>query len=237
MRSVLRTLFLGSLALSGWNPASAAPVDERIQLTFDPPLPYSDQPIHLTATVIIGECDSLSGFERSGNRFELGVQPCPILPPPGSQEVTFTQNLGQLPAGTYTFHYAGSEDELGRLTVLSAEGLCAPSASALCLDGRRFRAELSFAAGGVPGVGQAVPQSDQAGYFWFFNPENVEVLVKVLDGCALNGHFWVFAAGLTNVQATLTVTDFSNGAQSVYTSPADTPFQPLQNTVAFPCAP
>jgi hypothetical protein len=31
------------------------------------------------------------------------------------------------------------------------------------------------------------------GAFWFFAAANVELIVKVLDGCALNGAHWVFA--------------------------------------------
>lgn len=239
MRSAFRILILGCLGLAGWTSASAGGFPEETVLTFTPPRPYSDQRIQLSADVSIGVCDSLAGgFERStNNRFEIGVSSCPILPPPGSRVVSFTQDLGQLPPGTYTFHFTGDAHELARIQVLSAEGLCVPGPGILCLDGRRFRAELEFTADGAPGAGQAVAQSDQTGYFWFFEPENVEVLVKVLDGCALNGHYWVFAAGLTNVGTTLTVTDVATGAESVSTSAEGTPFRPLQNTAAFPCEP
>ena len=43
--------------------------------------------------------------------------------------------------------------------------------------------------------------------------------VKVLDGTAVNGHFWVFAAGLTDVQYAMTVTDTVTGAARVYENP------------------
>ena len=73
-------------------------------------------------------------------------------------------------------------------------------------------------------------------YFWFFSAANVEVLVKVLDGCALApGHFWVFAGGLTAVAVRLTVTDTASGAVRTYQNPQDTPFAPLQDTSAFAC--
>ena len=36
-------------------------------------------------------------------------------------------------------------------------------------------------------------------------------MVKVLDGRALNGRFWVFYGALTNVEFTLTVTDTETG--------------------------
>ena len=41
--------------------------------------------------------------------------------------------------------------------------------------------------------------------YTFFGPGNVEVVVKVLDGCSQNGHFWVYAAGLTDLRWRLEV--------------------------------
>ena len=56
------------------------------------------------------------------------------------------------------------------------------------------------------------------------NPDNVEVLVKVLDACSTSSHrFWVFAAGLTNLESNLIVTDTVTGAFRVYTNPSGTP--------------
>ena len=36
--------------------------------------------------------------------------------------------------------------------------------------------------------------------FYFFNPDNAEVLVKVLNGCAINGHWWVYSAPATDLR-------------------------------------
>ena len=36
--------------------------------------------------------------------------------------------------------------------------------------------------------------------FWFFDPNTAEVLLKVLNGCAVNGHWWVYAAPATDVE-------------------------------------
>ena len=71
------------------------------------------------------------------------------------------------------------------------------------------------------------------GYFWFFGSGNVELIVKVLDGSTVNGHFWVFAAGLTNINTTLTITDTRTGAVKTYTNPQGVAFQPVQDTFAF----
>jgi hypothetical protein len=75
------------------------------------------------------------------------------------------------------------------------------------------------------------------GYFWFFDSSNVEIVIKVLDGCTLNGHHWVFAGGLTNVKVTITVTDTANGIQKVYENPLNTTFLPIQDTAAFATCP
>lgn len=45
-----------------------------------------------------------------------------------------------------------------------------------------------------PGQGSARPLTDESGAFWFFDPVNIEVTIKVLDGRPINGHFWVFIA-------------------------------------------
>lgn len=43
---------------------------------------------------------------------------------------------------------------------------------------------------------QAVTPGGHRGYFWFFEEDNVEVVLKVLDACSFTDRFWVFAAGL-----------------------------------------
>ncbi len=61
----------------------------------------------------------------------------------------------------------------------------------------------------------------------------IEAVVKVLDGTTTNGHFWVFAAGMTNVHSVMFVTDLVTGAVKTYTNPQGTVFQPVPDTLAF----
>jgi hypothetical protein len=68
----------------------------------------------------------------------------------------------------------------------------------------------------APGQGRAVPLTADTGAFWFFDPSNLELMVKVLDGRALNGHFWVFYGALSDVDYTLTVTDTETGKKKTY---------------------
>jgi len=58
-----------------------------------------------------------------------------------------------------------------------------------------------------------------AGAFGFFADANLELVVKVLDGRWLSGHWWVFAGALSDVAYTLTVTDTSSGAARSYDDP------------------
>jgi hypothetical protein len=51
----------------------------------------------------------------------------------------------------------------------------------------------------------ASPLSSESGVFSFFAPTNVEVTVKVLDGRAINGHYWVFLASMTDQPFVATV--------------------------------
>jgi hypothetical protein len=114
---------------------------------------------------------------------------------------------------------------------------CVPTIHTLCLDGGRFAVSASWATASGSGAGSGVPLTADSGYFWFFSPQNVEAVVKVLDACSFNGRHWVFAAGLTDVEVELVVTDSSNGARRAYRNPRGRPFQPLQDTGAFATCP
>jgi hypothetical protein len=115
-------------------------------------------------------------------------------------------------------------------------GPCEPNDTTLCLNGGRFAVNVDWATNtGNSGSGQGVSLTSDAGYFWFFNAANIEMVVKVLQACAVSQHFWVFAGGLTNVDVVMTVTDTETGVQKVYTNPLGTAFLPLQDTSAFVC--
>ncbi|HTY42962.1 MAG TPA: hypothetical protein VMH79_13900 [Thermoanaerobaculia bacterium] len=70
------------------------------------------------------------------------------------------------------------------------------------------------------GAGVALPQTDTFGYFSLptltQNPSNPEVFVKILDGTALNGNYWVFYGHLTDLIYDLTVTDVTTQVSKTY---------------------
>ncbi|MCP4655583.1 MAG: hypothetical protein GY856_09215 [bacterium] len=108
-------------------------------------------------------------------------------------------------------------------------------AAELTLNQDRFRVRATWNDfTGNTGVAQGVKLTDQTGYFWFFDEDNVELVVKVLDACAdPYNKFWVFAAGLTNVEVTITVTDTLTGEEKQYHNPLSREFQPILDTGAF----
>ncbi|HKD17601.1 MAG TPA: hypothetical protein VKG23_07000, partial [Thermoanaerobaculia bacterium] len=114
---------------------------------------------------------------------------------------------------------------------------CVPDPETLCL-GSRFEVTAQWSkSDGTSGVGTAVSLTPDSGYFWFFDPSNVEVVTKVVSGCGVNGHYWVFASGLTNIAVTLTYSDLATGTQQIYRTSAGTAFEPIQDTAAFATCP
>jgi hypothetical protein len=123
----------------------------------------------------------------------------------------------------------------GLFTATAAQAAELPPAGSLSLLGDRFRVEASWrTAEGGSGTGYPVSLTSETGYFWFFSPQNAEVVVKTLDACSSSSpRFWVFAAGLTDAAVDLTVTDQLTGQQKTYRNAQGHPFEPIQDTDAF----
>jgi Trypsin-like peptidase domain len=132
------------------------------------------------------------------------------------------------------------------LSPASGGGSCVADAATLCLDDQpgdhRFKVQVPFhtsQSGGVSGQGHPVALGslgiDQGGVFWFFNLGNPELLIKVLNACALGNHYWVFLSAGTNVGLTITVTDTVTGHTWTRTNPDLTAVPTIQDTNALPC--
>jgi hypothetical protein len=128
----------------------------------------------------------------------------------------------------------GKPRAMGIRTDPAVAATCTSSSTALCLNNGRFKVEATFEAAGQPtGIAHVVQFTDEAGYLWFFSAVNVEAVIKVINACSYNDRFWVFAAGLTDVETTIVVTDTKTGATRTYVNPQGTPFHPIQDTSAF----
>jgi len=127
----------------------------------------------------------------------------------------------------------------------NAQG-CVPSSTTLCIDDepgdRRFEVTVDYATannGGTTGAGKAIPLSSlgirRGGLFWFFDLTNPELLIKVLNGCGLNGKYWVFWSAGTTVGLDLRVTDTLAGRTATYGNVDGVPAAPVTDTGAFEC--
>jgi len=129
----------------------------------------------------------------------------------------------------------------------TGNGACVPDAATLCIDDQpgdqRFKVQVPFhtsQGGGLSGNGNPVSLAgegfNRAGLFWFFSADNPELLVKVLNGCGLDGHYWIFVSGATNAGLTVTVTDTATGHAWTRTNADGTAVPTIQDTNALPCS-
>jgi PKD repeat protein len=147
-------------------------------------------------------------------------------------------------AGSYTVTLtsanASGSNSSSKVVVVAAGGqsACVADPSTLCLSGGRYQVTAQWEkSDGTFGFGNAVPLTADSGYFWFFDPSNIEMVAKILNACGINGNFWVFGAGLTNVKVTLFVVDTATGVSETYVNALNTAFAPIQDTAAFPTCP
>lgn len=96
---------------------------------------------------------------------------------------------------------------------------CVSNPSTLCLGDGRFSVSVDFDSPFGRGTGRAIPLSVNAGAFWFLSENNVELVLKILDGRPVNGRYWVFLGSLSDLEYTVTVTDLATGATRSYSNP------------------
>jgi len=104
-------------------------------------------------------------------------------------------------------------------TGLPSAGSCSVSGTVLCAAYGRFSVSVEWSTGGVATPGNAVVITPNSSGFWFFSSDNVDLVVKILDGRSVNGQWWVFYGALSNVEYTITVTDTQTGAVRTYFNP------------------
>lgn len=126
-----------------------------------------------------------------------------------------------VPIGTFTFERTDGSDPLP-----------------LVLGDGRFEVTAQWTTEtGSTGYGIPVPLTSDTGYFWFFKETNVEMVIKVLDACAIADRFWVFAGGLTNTGVEILAHDTEAGVTRPYSNPLGEAFEPIQDTAGFTTCP
>lgn len=169
------------------------------------------------------------------------------------------QDVGSAPANATSTEIGGLTPATGyvfRIKAINAEGsspysneaaastngpigACVADATTLCLSNGRFRIQVGWETfTGDKGVASTVPVvSDDSGLFYFFTPNNWEMLIKVLDGCTSTAHYWVFFAATTDVQFVVTVTDTQTGRVKTYFNPQGSSADAVTDTSAFATCP
>jgi plastocyanin len=123
---------------------------------------------------------------------------------------------------------------------LATPAPCVPGANTLCVNNNRFKIEVAFNSSAGGGSGFAVPlaSAPASGLFYFFDPTNIEMLIKVLNACVPPfNHYWVYFAATTNVEFATVVTDTQNGQTRAYFNPLNRAAVPVQDGNAFATCP
>ena len=108
---------------------------------------------------------------------------------------------------------------------------------ALCLGGGRFEATVQW----QPSTSRvdrsskrvAVSDSPDTGLFAASPEEDPQILLQVLDRCAVNGHYWVDFAAVTDLEFTIRVRDTQTGRTKLYHHPAGATAAPVRDVEAF----
>jgi hypothetical protein len=208
-------------------------------------------PSNLVAQAVRSDRVNLLFQDNSNNETGFEIEARASANPTFSSVGTVGPNVTALsvttlnPGTTYLFRVravngAGNSaySNVASATTLTSDGPCVASPNAMCLNSDRFRVQALFLTGaGQGGEARMVKLTADSGYSWFFDSDNIEGVIKVLNGCGVNSRYWVFAAGLTNVKVLLTVTDSATASTTTYFNPQGVPFQPLQDTGAFSTCP
>ena len=113
---------------------------------------------------------------------------------------------------------------------------CEPVANALeLLDGYTVSMCYETYVGAIGNAYDFGLDSSQSGLLYFFERDNVEVLIKVLDGCGVNGHRWVFVAPVTDLAFNLHVTS-PEGEVWRHMNRLGQTADAVSDTAAFPCS-
>lgn len=187
-------------------------------------------------------CDPQPDVSLTSTRIEVRVD-SDCWGAPFDDSSTVFATVEERPAGRYLLILLERKTsvELDRRIVdVEPRGECVESITTLCLLRNRFRATALWRiSDGTQGPGHAVLRHDgnsaASGTFWFFDPNSVEVDLKVLNGCNVNGHFWVFAAGLTDQAVVLQIEDTVTDRARTYGNALGVPFQAVTDIGALSC--
>lgn len=109
---------------------------------------------------------------------------------------------------------AGPVSAASSVGALSPPSACAAEAGSVCLGDGRFLVEVGWfgeLSGAATGARALGPDAAH-----FAAPGGAVLVVQVIDGRAVNGHFWVLSATLGDARYRLQVTDLATGQRRSY---------------------
>ena len=182
---------------------------------------------------------------------------------PFKGDIPLRLGLGVSTAGTAIVNVTGTDSNGGMVDVSSSTltvadsntrkpgFTCVPDATTVCaLQGGRFQVGVRW--GDFDGNSDQAMVTDghrtsEAAWFSFAgssapNPNGFDAYVQLLDGCNTNGYFGIFlngatAAGTTDIEVTMTVTDTQTNQVRVYENPLGHQFEAITDTQAFATCP
>lgn len=161
-----------------------------------------------------------------------GLEFCDVAAPaPGTWHLLANRVAGAGPFQLTATLFAGG----------GTTGACVRDAATACLQSGRFEVQVDWETDAGDGAAQVMSfggqrtENDESVFWWFFNPSNFEMGVKVLNGCGVNGKYWVFLSGLTNQGWTAHVRDTRTGAVKTYSNDVGDLSETFGDTAAFNC--
>jgi Concanavalin A-like lectin/glucanases superfamily len=156
----------------------------------------------------------------------------------GANHINYAvQNFKGLMDELRIYNRALSVAEVNTLASRSAVQLT-NGASDVNLQANRFQVSVSWGSGGStqPAKVNAGATTDQTAYFYWTDPGNTEVIVKLLDFCSVNNTWSVYANGVTDREVQISITDRYSLGGTTWTgsNPLGNGFS-LIRQVAFPC--
>jgi hypothetical protein len=201
-------------------------------------------------TEVVDTVSGLSWVRENADRTQAppvaDIRAIPCNAPSSPSTVIDRDTAMRLADELAAFAATAPQSSADALTDLEPRVACSPNANTLCIDNqpgdRRFEVSVFFntAQGQKPmGFGIAIPLGSldvpSGGIFWFTNPQNPEMMIKVLNGCPTNGHFWVFYAAGTNFALDVDVFDNVTGRSWTSINPDLRQAPPVADILALPC--
>lgn len=173
-----------------------------------PTRPSTDSPVSFGLSLLNNICNRVSfasppRVESDRVTIEGEFLYFPFTCPPTNWFEGFFFTIPGLSPGLKTVEFVIEDQVLARMSFTVAE----PTSTLFLSD--HFRVQVTWQdRDGGEHESRGIQLTEESGTFTFFDPENVELVVKILDGRELNGHFWVFAASMTDLAYTLSVTEY-----------------------------